>query len=152
MVNDADSGAESTWPVPGPSIALDEIGAAGGGGTGAVLPSQLQVCPDWRHAAVGEVALRQAILEDAIACFQKQFSTRSQNARRLGREAEHWLFGEERRWAFSFPSVCEALGIEPRAVRSWLACWLAARGVKPRLRRSHMVQSQAGRRRRRAAA
>jgi hypothetical protein len=150
-VNDADSGVESTWRVFGSSIALDDIESTGGAGSGAVLPSQIQVPPDWRQAASGEIALRQAILEDAITCFQKQFSSKGQMARRLGREAESWIFRDERRWPFSFVAVCEALGIEPRAVRRWLARWVA-REAKPRLRRSHMVLSRAGRRRRRAAA
>jgi hypothetical protein len=151
MVN-ADTDLGPSWPAFGLRSSLGDRDAGDGGGDGAVLPSQVQAEPDWRQAAWGEIALRQAILEDAIACFQRQFSSGGQRARRLGREAEHWLFRDERRWAFSFHSVCEALGVEARAVRRWLADWRESRRGAPRMRRSHMVLSRSRRRRRRAAA
>ncbi len=50
-----------------------------------------------------EGALMCAVLEDAVDCFQKQFVCASPRAKRLGQEAEAWLFSDNSKWAFSFP-------------------------------------------------
>lgn len=55
----------------------------------------------------GEVKLLMALLENA------------QSAYRRGRrdEVEKWVNSEDRSWPSSFVNVCEALGLEPKAVR-----------------------------------
>ena len=72
------------------------------------------VCP--------ETALMYAVLEDAFLCFQEQFETEPWFAQRA-REAEDWFFSDDSRWLFSFVSVCHALGLEPKYIRTKLKYW-----------------------------
>ena len=70
-----------------------------------------------------EAALMCAVLEDAVQCFQKQFVSASRHARRLGREAEAWLFSDNSQSAFSFLSICTALDLGPQYIRRGLKGW-----------------------------
>jgi hypothetical protein len=63
-----------------------------------------------------------AVLEDAFLCFQKKFA-KERRFTRLAREAERWFFSDASRWAFSFLSVCNALGLEPEYIRKKLKHW-----------------------------
>ena len=72
----------------------------------------------------------QAILEDAISCFQKQFITNSRRAQRLAREAEEWRFTDDYRWPFSFMNICAALGLEPEYLRRGRKPWYRHRPVE----------------------
>jgi hypothetical protein len=89
---------------------------------GSVLPEQFfdsriklaTVCP--------ETALMYAVLEDAFLCFHKQFEAEQRFSQRA-REAEDWFFSDDSRWLFSFVSVCDALGLEPRYIRQKLKHW-----------------------------
>ena len=58
----------------------------------------------------GVKGLLHAVLEESIRCFLGADA-------RLRFEAEQWIESGDRRWAFSFVTVCEALGLEPSAVR-----------------------------------
>jgi hypothetical protein len=58
----------------------------------------------------GVKGLLYAVLEESIRCFLGADA-------RLRFEAEQWIESGDRRWAFSFVTVCEALGLEPSAVR-----------------------------------
>ena len=62
-----------------------------------------------------ETALLCAVLEDAFACFY--------NAREpaLVEEARGWFFADGAATLFSFPAVCEALGLDARNLRRRLA-------------------------------
>ena len=64
-----------------------------------------------------EAALLRAVLEDALACFQRQFVTEGRRVQRVAREAEEWFFSDDSHWPFSFVSVCAVLGLEPESVR-----------------------------------
>lgn len=72
------------------------------------------VCP--------ETALMYAVLEDAFLCFQKQFETEQRCVQRA-REAEDWFFSDDSDSLFSFVSVCHALGLEPKYIRTKLKPW-----------------------------
>ena len=61
-----------------------------------------------------------AILADAINIFQGCQSSGELPRGRLFREAEEWIFSSDERWPFSFVTVCDALGIEPQALRRHL--------------------------------
>lgn len=87
----------------------------------AVLPAQFYSLPDSTYKTRGESALMYAVLDDAINCFQKQFAMRGRLAQRLAREAEEWLFSNDRSWPFSFVNICEALGVDPEYLRLGLA-------------------------------
>jgi hypothetical protein len=67
-----------------------------------------------------------AILEDAIECFQKQFVKEGQRTRRLGREAEEWIFADDYRWPFSFVNICAVLGLDAAYIRRGLEQWRQA--------------------------
>lgn len=83
-------------------------------------------------------ALLQAVLEDALACFQKQFITERPHVQREAREAEAWFWSEDARWPFSFVTVCAALGLEPEAIRRQLKRWSHSHLARPQkqMRRS----------------
>jgi hypothetical protein len=74
-----------------------------------------------------EKKLMLAVLEDAIACFQKYVFARDGKGRRLFQEAEDWVQDTNSDWLFSFPNVCETLGLNPDYLRQGLAHWKAAK-------------------------
>jgi hypothetical protein len=59
----------------------------------------------------GVRALMLALLEDALRAYRGPVP-------RARREAALWIEDERSRWLFSFPVVCETLGLEPSAVRA----------------------------------
>lgn len=80
---------------------VDALVGAGGGATHAA-------------SSIGVKALMLALLEDAIRAYLGPV-TSSQ------REASFWIADSRQRWVFSFPVVCETLGLEPDAVRTALS-------------------------------
>jgi hypothetical protein len=54
-----------------------------------------------------EKKLMLAILEDAVACFQKYIFASDSKGKALFREAEEWIEGRNVEGIFSFDSVCE---------------------------------------------
>lgn len=70
-----------------------------------------------------EAALMCAVLECAMECFQKQFICATRRAKRLGQEAEEWLFSDDDKWAFSFLSICSMLDLCPQYIRQGLKRW-----------------------------
>lgn len=76
-----------------------------------------------RVAASGERRLRLAVLADAVACLQRNASAKSRRRRRLFLEAETWIMESDYGSAFSFESVCEALGLDPEYLRDGVRQW-----------------------------
>jgi len=74
-----------------------------------------------------EKKLMLAVLEDAIACFQKYAFTRDRKAKVLFQEAEDWVQDTNSDWPFSFANVCETLGFDPDYLRQGLGQWKAAK-------------------------
>lgn len=72
----------------------------------------------------GTKALMLAVLEDGIRSYLSPPG-------RIRTEAEYWVTAKQHRSPFSFPSVCETLGLEPQAVRASLER-LRARNVSGR--------------------
>ncbi len=108
-----------------------------------------------------EKKLMLAILEDAIACYQKYIFARDSKGQALFHEAKEWVAEEGGGSVFAFDSVCESLGLNPEYVRRGMADWtkaaLAQRTqakvyqLAPRPQRSAAVSRKATRRLRRAA-
>lgn len=111
-----------------------------------------------------EKKLMLAILEDAIACYQKYIFARDGKGAALFREAEEWVEERGSGSVFTFDSACESLGLNPEYLRRGMADWtkaaLAQRtqakvyqlAPRPqRQRRSAAVSRKATRRLRRAA-
>lgn len=70
-----------------------------------------------------ELRLMSAILEDAVTCFQKHVSARDQKGIKRFRESEDWFLDDRNDEIFSFVSICEQLGINPKYLRQGLLRW-----------------------------
>lgn len=71
----------------------------------------------------GEKKLMSAVLEDAVACFQKHYGARDKKGKELFHEVQEWLMDEKDDWVFSFRNICESLGINPEYLRRGLVQW-----------------------------
>jgi hypothetical protein len=72
-----------------------------------------------------EKKLMLAVLEDAIACFQKYILARDGKGKILFQETEEWVLDGNGDWLFSFANVCDTLGFDPDYVRRGLLEWKA---------------------------
>ena len=129
-----------------------------------LLPSQMYDRFRGHAELEAERRLMLAILEDAVACYQKYAGATGVRARRLFREADAWFQEEDVNWVFSFESICTVLDFEPTYFREHLARWkddllaqpaeVRARIGRVRLRaaRRHKILPFVPRRRNRKAA
>jgi hypothetical protein len=73
---------------------------------------------------VPEKRLMLAVLEDAIATFQRAFiQPRATLEETEDFDVEAWLQSDDMSWPFSFASICQALDMEPDYLRTGLADW-----------------------------
>lgn len=72
---------------------------------------------------VPEKRLMLAVLEDAIASFQRNLIQPRIGEESDERKVEEWLDSNDMSWPFSFASICEALDMEPGYLRQGLAHW-----------------------------
>jgi hypothetical protein len=86
----------------------------------SVLPAPCFSPPTSIYTGCPEAALMQAVLEDALACFQGQCETGRRWVQREAREAEEWLFNDDAYGLFSYVYVCAVLGLEPESIRQKL--------------------------------
>ncbi len=70
-----------------------------------------------------EKRLMLAVLDDAVACFQKYFSAQKPKEKALFQEVEEWFMEKESDWCFSFENICESLGLDPDYLRKGLKQW-----------------------------
>lgn len=100
-----------------------------------------------------EKRLMLAVLEDAVWCFQRCLLARDKRRKNLFSEAEEWVLQENGDWLFSFESICEVLGLNPKYVCEGLMRWktttLTARAKTRvyRLNRSQLYTAREGTRR-----
>ena len=92
-----------------------------------VLPAQFFSPRVSLYTLCPEAALMHAVLEDALACFQKQFEAEGRRVQRMAREAEEWFLSDDAHWPFSFVSICAVLGLEPESIRQRLKRWSHSR-------------------------
>jgi hypothetical protein len=95
-----------------------------------------------------EEKLMLAVLDDAIACFQKYAFTRNRKGRLLFQEAEYWVQDTNRDWPFSFANVCETLGFAPDYLRQGLGQWKAAKLASRAKAKIHQLPPRNGKRKR----
>jgi hypothetical protein len=76
-----------------------------------------------------EKTLMLAVLEDGLLCFQEHLAAATGRGKRLFRESEEWIFGNDGGWLFSFENICEVLGINPHCIRRQLLRWQEMRGA-----------------------
>ncbi len=65
-----------------------------------------------------ELALMVAVLEDAIACYNGSVRARRENPILLRRQARLWFQSSDWKAPFSFNNICDALALDPVAVRN----------------------------------
>jgi len=64
-----------------------------------------------------------AILEYAVASFQKYIFARDSKGKAIFHETEDWILEKNSDWIFSFENICEVLGFNPSYVRQGLLRW-----------------------------
>ena len=70
-----------------------------------------------------EKKLMLAVVEDAIACYQKYVLARDSKGKSLFREAEEWVEDRAGEGIFAFNNICESLGLNPDYLRRGLSEW-----------------------------
>ena len=70
-----------------------------------------------------EKRLMLAVLDDAIACFQKYVSAREGRRKNNVGETEEWFLEENSEWPFAFENICDVLGLDPHYLRQGLLRW-----------------------------
>ena len=74
-----------------------------------------------------EVRLMLAVMEDAVATYQRYATDSGRRGRRLFEEAQDWIMSSDSSWPYSFENICHALHFNPDSLRSGLEEWRAAR-------------------------
>jgi hypothetical protein len=90
---------------------------------GAVLAMQFH--GDRRGTAMTEPLRRLmvAVLVDAMRCFRRNVGAPQPAKRREFVEVQSWIFSDKDNGFFSFGAVCEALEVDPKAIRKRLVHW-----------------------------
>ena len=70
-----------------------------------------------------EIRLMLAVMEDAVATFQRYLSEPSRGKESDFRDTRSWLESDDLEWPYSFSNICEALGMEPELVREKMLAW-----------------------------
>lgn len=91
-----------------------------------LVPSQFFDRRQAEGSAQPEKRLMLAVMEDAIATFQKSLPEANRRQRRLLRETEEWIQATDTSWPFSFENICAALDIEVDYLRKGLFKWKTA--------------------------
>jgi len=92
-------------------------------GLNQILPSQYYDVSGG-HRLTGEQRLMLALLADAINVYQQGVLSRNTRKRLLFIDAARWIAaGPTNRHAFSFDTVCDALGINPGVLRHRMLAW-----------------------------
>jgi hypothetical protein len=109
-----------------PAIAEEDRGLAAGFEPETILPSQLLDTSRLGATTQPEKRLMLAVLEDAIATFQRTRGGASRAAAREFDEVRAWLASDDTSWPYAFLNICHVLGFEPGCLRAGLDDWLAA--------------------------
>jgi hypothetical protein len=84
-----------------------------------VLPIQ------FRRASIAsaEKRLLLAVLEEAVATYQRHLAEGDRKGLTTFADAEAWFASEDGSRLYSFVGICDALGLDPTYVRSGLTLW-----------------------------
>lgn len=80
-----------------------------------------QVCPE--RIDQPEIRLMLAVMEDAVATYQRCAGDPRRAHQTDLAEVEGWIDSTDRDWPYSFENVCAALDFEPEALRLGLRTW-----------------------------
>ncbi len=70
-----------------------------------------------------EIRLMLAVMEDAVATYQRYATEPSRRNQKLFEDAEQWINSTDTSWPYSFENVCSALRFEPETLRNGLRAW-----------------------------
>jgi len=70
-----------------------------------------------------EIRLMLAVMEDAVATYQRFAVDPGRRNQRLFEEAESWINSRDTSWPYSFENICAALHFEPETLRRGLENW-----------------------------
>jgi hypothetical protein len=73
-----------------------------------------------------EVRLMLAVMEDAVATYQRFLTEPKRRNRRQYDEVRDWIRSKDTAWPYSFDNICSALQFEPENVRRGLQSWETA--------------------------
>lgn len=104
-----------------------------------LVPSQFFDRPQAEGSAQPEKRLMLAVMEDAIATFQKSVLGANRRQRRLLRETEQWIQSDDTSWPFSFDNICAALSIESGYLRGGLLNWKTLHLAEYKENKEHKV-------------
>jgi hypothetical protein len=99
-------------------------------GPDTLLPTQYFDHVATEAAFQPEKRLMLAVLEEAIATFQRHVSVETRRSKRLVEDVEEWVCGTQSEWPFSFDNICAALDLDPEYLRTGLQRWKAAQTRK----------------------
>lgn len=88
-----------------------------------ILPVQYFDRVGAEHYSFPEKRLMLAVLEDAVATFQRFVDSKNRRGQRLFREAEDWMISDDTDWPFAFVNICHTLDIEPEYLRTGVRRW-----------------------------
>jgi len=92
-------------------------------GPDTLVPAQYFVQVGADAASQPEKRLMLAVLEEAIATFQRHLFSETPRGKRLVEEVEVWMAGAGEEWPFSFDNICAALDLEPQCLRAGMDRW-----------------------------
>ena len=78
-----------------------------------------------------ERELMVAVLEEALADYQRCWKARDKKGMERFADAQAWILESNSEWIFSFVNCCEALGIEPGYLRQGLLRWKQGKRTRP---------------------
>lgn len=104
----------------------------------AVLPAQLAPAFRCDSTVLPEKRLMLAVLEDAVAAYQRCACASTPAGRRDFLEAQSWIESDDVAWPFSFRNICDALGLDGDAVRQGLRRWRDGQRALPEGRRTRI--------------
>lgn len=70
-----------------------------------------------------EIRLMLAVMEDAVATYQRFLTQPKRSNQRQFDEVRSWIRSEDTTWPYSFDNICSALQFEPEIVRRGLQTW-----------------------------
>jgi hypothetical protein len=88
----------------------------------------------------GEKKIMLAVLEDAVASFQKYYFASDKKGKELFREVKEWIIEEKNDRLFSFTNICELLEISPDYLRRGLLQWREKQTSLPQLSKGKEVK------------
>jgi hypothetical protein len=92
-----------------------------------ILAAEDFACIHRSRSLSPERELMGAVLEEALADYQRCWKARDKKAMGRFDDAQAWILESDSEWIFSFVNCCEALGIEPDYLRQGLMRWKRAK-------------------------